>query len=304
MKKLLINGGSGLLGASIIYELNRYFEIYAIYNVHNIRSRYARYIKLDLTDKEKTKKIIEKIKPHIIIHTAALTDVDLCELKPGLAKKRNVEATANIANICRNLGIKLVYISTDYVFDGKKGNYTELDKTNPLGVYAQTKLDGEKTIKKLNGHLIIRTSIYGWNIQKKQSFVEWVISNLREGKEINVITDQRTSIIFVNNLAKILKLMLDKHLEGIYNAASRNSLTRYELALKTADIFGLNKTLIKPTTTEGLMKKVVWKAERPKNISLNISKIEKIIKMPSFHESLTYMKKLEDIYKKQFASYN
>src|SRR3989344_3204811 len=304
MKKLLITGGSGLLGASIIYELNKYFEIYAIYNLHSIRSRYAKYIKLDLTDTGKTEKGITAIKPDIIIHTAAMTDVDLCESKPELAKKINVGATGNIVNICNNFGIKLVYISTDYVFDGKKGDYNELDKTNPLGVYAQTKLDGEKRVRKLDDYLIIRTSIYGWNLQKKQSFVEWVISTLSARKEITVIIDQKTSMIFVNDLAKILKRMLDKNLSGIYNIASNNSLSRYEIALKIADIFGLNKALIKPITTEELMKKVTWRAKRPRNVSLNVSKIEKIIKMPSFYESLTYMKRLGDSYKKQFVSYN
>jgi|TARA_B100001971_G_C18258986_1_gene584863 dTDP-4-dehydrorhamnose reductase len=303
MKKLLVTGASGLLGASIVYELNRYFEIYAVYNEHKIISRYAKYFKLDLTDKEMTEKVIETIKPDIIIHTAAMTNVDLCESKPELAKKANVEATGNIVDACKKFNIKLIHISTDYVFDGEKGDYTELDKQNPVDVYAQTKCDAENIVNTLDNTLIIRTSIYGWNLQKKQSFVEWVLSTLRDEKEVPAITDQKTSMIFVNDLAKIIKFMIHKNLKGIYNVASQSPLSKYKVALKTAAIFGLDQALIKPTTTEELMKKVVWKAERPKNTSLNISKIEKLVKMPSFDESLDHMKKLENSYKKQFVDY-
>lgn len=300
MKKLLVTGGSGLLGASIVFELNKYYNIYAIYNKHKIRSKYAKYIKLDLADKKKTERVINRIKPDIIIHTAAITNVDLCEAKPLLAKRNNIDATANITDISKKLKIKLVHISTDYIFDGKKGNYTELDKPNPLSVYAKTKLEAEKTAKSYNNGLIIRTSIYGWNAQKNLNFIEWVINNLREKKKINVLTDQITSMIFVNDLAKILKMMIDKDLRGVYNVASHKPLSKYKFALKTAEIFKLNKNLINPILTENLMKKSIWKAERPKNTSLNVSKIEKIIKIQTVEQSLNYMKEIENSYKKQF----
>src|SRR3989338_1141605 len=155
MKKLLVTGGSGLLGAAIVYELHKYFEVYATYHNNQITSKHASCIKLDLTNKDEAERLIEKIKPDIIIHTAAMTDVDLCELKPELAKKINVGATEHIANACKKEGIKLVHISTDYVFDGEKGNYKESDRMNPVDIYAKTKAEAEGLVKCVKAALII-----------------------------------------------------------------------------------------------------------------------------------------------------
>ena len=301
MKKLLITGASGLLGTSIVYELQKYFNIFAIYNTNNIVSRFAKYIQLDLTDKDSTFNTISEIKPDYIIHTAANTNVEFCENNPDSARKSNIDVTANIVEICSHLNIKLIHISTDYVFDGSKGDYSELDKHNPIGVYSQTKSEAEKAVKKLESSLIIRTSIYGWNLQNKLSYVEWVISELKEKKKIMALTDQITSMIFVNDLARILKIMIDKELTGIYNVGSNKSLSKYDIAIKTAQLFNLDPSLITQATTDELIEKGIWKTNRPKNTSLNISKIEKLIKMPSFDQSLTHMKKLENIYKNEFT---
>ena len=300
--KIFITGGSGLLGCALAFELIKKNEIISGYhhNYIDIKNNNFSSVNIDICDINSLKDI-ENRSPDAIIHTASLTDLEFCEKNPEIAYKINVEGTENILRIAKDCTAKLVYICTDYIFDGKKGKYSESDTLNPLSVYAKTKLQGEELIKKnYDDFISIRTSLYGWDLNKL-SFASWILNSLREDKRISLLSDQISSMLFTNDLARILSEMLEYDLNGIYNVASSDSMPKYTFALKIAEIFGLNGNLIEPITLENLIKKHSLSANRPKNVSLDCSKIENVLdrKMPSIAEGIISMKEKEIEFKKK-----
>ncbi len=302
--KFFVSGGSGLLGCALAFELIKKHEV--ISGLHNnpinIKANNFSSITIDICDINSLR-VIENISPDVIIHAAALTDLEFCEKNPDKAYKINVEGTRNILNIAQKCNSKMVYVCTDYIFDGEKRNYSysETDNPNPLSIYAKTKLQGEELIKESYDNFIsIRTSLYGWGINK-QSFASWIVNSLREGKKISVIRDQISSMMFINDLANILDEMIEFDLKGIYHVASANSISKYSFALKVADIFDLDRNLIEPVTLDELIKKFSFSANRPNNISLDVSKIKRDLgkKMPSIIEGILSMKEKEYEFKKK-----
>lgn len=299
--KIFVTGGSGLLGSSLLFELTKKHEV--ISGDHSkyikIKKNAFSHLKIDIC-KSSSLKNIESNSPDVIIHAAALTDLEFCEKNPKIAYDVNVKGTQNVLKVARKCNAKIIYFCTDYIFDGKRGDYSENDTPNPLSVYAKTKLQGENLVKKYANHVSIRTSLYGWSINPdKPGFASWIIDSLRENKKTPVITDQKSSLIFTNNLAKITDKILENDLTGVYNVASKNSISKYNFALKIAKTFNLNKNLIEPISLKGLVKKLSLSAKRPKNISLNVSKIEDILseKMPTITDGIKSMKKIEKEFK-------
>lgn len=267
--KLLITGASGLLGHKILQvAVKRGHEVYAIYKEHKINLGVP--IKLDLIETDKLYEMILRLKPDAIIHTAAYTDVDGCELNKELAWKINAEATKNIAKASANIGSHMIYVSTDYVFDGEKGLYSEEDTPNPISYYGYTKLKGEEfTRNYCQKHCIARTSvIYGWGYIEKQNFATWIINNLTRGKEIKILTDQYVSPTLNTNLARMLLEIAEKGIIGVLHTAGATKVSRYTFAQKLAETFNLNQKLIK----QAKINEISWKAKRPKDSSLNVSK--------------------------------
>ena len=181
-----------------------------------------------------------------MVHTAAETNVDRCEVNREHAWKVNVKGTRNIAEVCNGISAKVVYVSTDYVFDGGKGSYTEDDESNPVNYYGLTKLEGERCVTEICAdHVIIRTSVlYGWH-PWKPNFVKWVIESLREAKQISVVNDHFNSPTLADNLAEVMLEIIDRNLRGLYHTARRERINRFEFALKIAETFDLDSNLIK-----------------------------------------------------------
>jgi dTDP-4-dehydrorhamnose reductase len=206
-----------------------------------------------------------------VIHTASETNVDRCEKEKEHAWKTNVEGTRNIALACQEVNAKLAYISTDYVFDGEKGNYSEDEETNPINYYGLTKLESEKQVAQhCQDYIVLRTSVlYGWH-PWKQNFVTWTIDQLRKGKEIAVVDDQLSSPTLADNLAEMSLEASLKNLTGVYHASGSERINRYDVARKIADIFDLDSNLIKPIRMSQLIN---WVARRPRDSSLNTGKI-------------------------------
>jgi len=282
--KIFLIGGSGLFGQAFINLVKRTSHwLYATYNENSID--FERAIFLDITDKEKVKDVMEKIHPDVIVHAAAFTNVDKCEIEREKAYNVNVVGTKNVARTSKKIGTKLVYISTDYVFDGIKGLYNEEDKTNPINYYGLTKLEGEKVIEKnCDDFIIARTSvIYGAN---KKNFATWVINELKNGKQINIVTDQWVSPTLNVDLAEQILALIEKGESGIFHTAGRERISRHDFVLKLAKIFGFNEKLIIPTTSD----KMNWVAKRPKDSSLGVSKISNIKKPYKVEEALRLLK--------------
>jgi len=290
MRRILVTGASGLLGSKIMAFAGNNLNVIA---THRRFSLSPNSVKLDVTDKADTLQIIQETNPDVVVHTAAETNVDKCEIEKELALKTNVEGTTNVAKACAKIKVKLVYISTDYIFDGKKGLYTEDDKPNPINYYGLTKLKGEEFVRKLcEDYVIARTSVlYGWH-PSKTNFVTWIIECLRHRKSINVVYDHYNSPTLADNLAEVLLEAVDMDFKGIYNIAGSQRINRYDFAVKIARNFGLDSSLIRPIKMEELK---VWKAKRPPDSSLCIDKVSKHLKtkLLDIDDSLRLMKKTE-----------
>jgi dTDP-4-dehydrorhamnose reductase len=303
--KIFITGGSGLLGCALAFELVKKHEVIIGYHHNYIEIKNDRYssTNIDICNINSLR-IIERVSPDVVIHTAALTDLEFCEKNPEIAYKINVEGTKNILQTVKDCNTKLVFICTDYIFDGKKGNYSEADKPNPVSTYAKTKLQGEELIKKdYDDFISIRTSLYGWS-PNKLSFASWIINSLKKNERISVLSDQISSMLFTNDLANILNKMLEYDLRGTYNVVSSDYTSKYNFALKIAEIFGLNKSLIDAISLDNLIKKFSLSANRPKNVSLNVFKIEKELgrRMNSTTDGIISMKEKEFEFKKSVTA--
>ncbi len=299
MQKVLLIGANGFLGSKLIYYIQN--ELYSHKFIpiaadiqNNTIPKEIDFQRIDITNKEKTIETIKKINPDTVILTAAYTDVDKCEDEKKLAHDLNILGPENVALGCREINSKIIVLSTDFVFDGKKGDYSEIDEPKPLSYYAKTKFEGEKRIIKTRvDYLICRTAVlYGW-YPYRQNFITWILNNLENGNQINIITDQINSQTLANNLAEILLHLIDYNKSEIIHTTGDCALSRYEIAVKCAEIFNFSQKLIHPIDF------FKQKAIRPKNASLNISKLKKILgnklKILNLDEGLNFMKEHKNL---------
>ena len=288
--KLLITGASGLLGTKLCeIALRKNHEVYSAYSQN--RPLYGTPVKLDILDLKAEQQILDKIKPQGVVHAAALTDVDKCEMEKELAWKTNVEATTNLVRLCKERDAYLVYVSTDYVFDGEKGRYKEMDDPAPINHYGLTKLKGEEAVQALNKYCIARGSvIYGSTpATGKTNFALWLLDKLRKKEEVKIITDQWNSPTLNVSMAEMILQILEKRVNGIFHLAGATRLSRYEFAEHLAETFNLDPKYIKPVQSEHIK----WIAKRPKDSSLDVSKAKRTlaIKPLEIREALETMKK-------------
>lgn len=272
-QNLLVIGATGMLGKSIIehFKEDSRYEVYGISRIVNEEIKGYNRIIMDITDSNKLKKILNEINPNIIIHCAANTNVDNCNNNRTYTYKLHVEATEILAKFnCR-----YVYISTDSVFDGMVGNYSEEDKTNPLNYYAKTKLEGEKVSLASNSKaLILRTNIYGFHLEKKSSLVEWALENLLLNNKINGFNDVYFNPIYVGQLARVIKkLCTYDDVTGVLNIGSREYISKYEFLIKLAHAFNVSEKLIIPQSIDS----VNFNAQRPRNTTLNLDRLNYIL---------------------------
>jgi len=282
--KMLITGVSGLLGNNLAHYFKNKYEILGLYHSHSVTIPGIKTEKINLLDFLHTKKIINEFNPSFIIHCASLANVDYCEKYPKESKKVNVLLTENIVNIISQLDTKLVYISSDSVYDGSKGDFSETDEINPLNTYGRSKYEGELEVLKKNSSLILRTNLFGWNIQDKESIGEWILNKLREGEQINGFKDAYFSSIYTFELARVIDIAIQNNLHGIYNCGSSDSCSKYEFAFKIANRFGLEGKLVEPISLEDFH----FKAKRGENLSLNNAKIQQALsyKLPTIDQTI------------------
>jgi dTDP-4-dehydrorhamnose reductase len=270
-RKILVIGSGGMLGTDLCKELGSEYELGGIDIAENsgragLNLPYRR--KSDITDLESISNIITDFKPDIVIHAAAWTDVDACELDGAKAYKVNTEGTKNVARACKASGAVLIYISTDFVFDGNKNTpYVETDETGPLGIYAESKLRGEEAVKKiLNNYFIIRT---GWLYGKSgKNFVDTIIAKAKTEKELKVVDDQTGSPTYTIDLAKAIHTLINVSVNssraglnlpyhklstvyGIYHVSNAGSVSWFEYA-KTILNLAESKTSVIPISSEEL----------------------------------------------------
>jgi dTDP-4-dehydrorhamnose reductase len=286
-KRILITGSSGLVGTYFCrLKALRKYRVYTSF--HLDPTNLGTSVSVDLCNSLGAfKQVINELEPEIVVHIAAMTDVDQCERERNAADNINHLSVRELADYISNRKeCFLLYVSTDYVFDGEKGNYMEADNTNPLNWYGMTKLLGEKELLECNSEnwCIARTSTPFGVHAKKLSFPLFVVKNLSREHEINVLTDQITSPTYALNLAEMIYEIIDNRVKGIIHLSGSSQISRFNQALEIASAYHLNKDLIKPANIEEMK----WKARRPKNSSLNVSKAgSKLVKEPmQFKESI------------------
>jgi len=277
MRRVLITGGSGLLGCALV---NIFSKENIVLSTYHTKMLHENTIYLDITDVRLVNKIINHFSPELVIHTVAEKNVELCELYPDVAYRINRDGTKNIVNAAENIGSYMVYISTNYIFDGLKGKYAEDDDPNPLNVYGKSKLAGEKAVKEIcSKYLIVRTDLlYGWH-PNKINFSMWLINELRSGNKVNAICDYFNNPTLNNNLAELINEAVSKKLVGIYNITGGERASRYEFSKCLARIFKLPITLINPITGDQLPQ---WRVNRPRDPTLSMKKAKKKLNTPFF----------------------
>ena len=270
--KFLVTGSTGLVGRQVVKDLSETHEVFSCYT--KSEPEFGVPVKMDLLNHERISNVLSEKNPDIVIHLGAMTAVDLCETQQDNALKINSQATEILAKECSKINSFMVYVSTDYVFNGNSGLYKENDATNPLGFYGKSKLLGEKSIQNFSSNwCIARTSTpFGLHPTKK-SFPIWVIENLQKQKQIDVLTDQFTSPTYVPSLSRMLIEISERRLTGIIHIAGASKISRYEMASLVSDKLGLDGKLLREISINDIK----WEAQRPKDSSLNISKADIIL---------------------------
>ncbi len=289
--KILITGARGLLGSNLALMYSGNNEVIAT-GINKPSFDFCRNYNLNIMKKEDMD-IIEKEMPDLLINCVALTNVDYCEDHYDESKIINAEGARNLAEICKKNNIYFIHISTDGIFDGKKGNYSEEDMPNPINVYGKTKLLAEKFVKETGGkYAIIRTNIYGWNHEEKFSLAEMILDKLRKKEKLKGFRDTFFSPILTTNLGRAILELYEKNYQGIINIAGSETDSKLDFAKKIAQIFGENESLIESISIDDFK----LRAKRPKNLSLNVNKARKILKtrLLNVEEGLKEFKDLED----------
>lgn len=272
MTKLLVIGGSGLVGSTILKYKPISWDTTATYNSNQQNMTDTNFIKIDLLgDSNPILNLIKKIQPDFVVHTVAYPSVDFCEEKQFLAEKLHVKKTEKIAEICKNTNSKLLFLSTDAVFEGQLNKkYVETDIPNPVNYYGLTKLKAEKIVlDSSDKNVVLRTAvIYGTS--SKSRFTNWIISYLNQHKQVDPFIDQFNSPTLVDDLSTVITKILRDDISGLFHATGPTCVNRYDFALMLAKEFGLDRNLIKPVTSSE--KKQF--ARRPISTCLDSSKLE------------------------------
>ena len=274
-KNLLVIGGSGLVGSTIIKAAQKNHEIHFTYNknkceFYNIGSTYVDLI----TNRNVITALIETLKPDITINTVAYSSVDYCETDHSATDILHVDITKDIALSCNKVQSKLIYISTDAVFEGQLNKkYTEDDVPLPVNYYGKSKLNAEKLVLGISpNNVVLRSAvIYGWDLRSK--FTSWIIDTLSKNNMVDPFVDQYNTPTLVDDLANSILKIIELDISGLYHATGKTCINRYDFAVKLAKRFSLNKDLIKPVTAKE--KKQI--APRPISTCLDSKKLESLL---------------------------
>jgi len=273
--KVLITGANGFLGQYLAVQLlEKKYTVIAT-GKGDCRLPFAgnnnfQYVPMDFTDPFAVHDVFEKYRPEIVVHAGAMTKVDECELEQWQTYLVNVEGTITMLLNAEEQKSFFIFVSTDFIFDGTEGDYTEDAIANPVNFYGKTKAEAEDAVKEYEHNWsIVRTSlVYGKPLAGRNNILTVVKEKLEKGEEYSVVDDQVRTPTYVEDLAAGIVSIIEKKAGGIYHLAGTNVLTPYEMACKTADYFQLDKSLIRRVTAANFSQP----ARRPLNTSFNIAK--------------------------------
>ena len=275
-----------MLGSSLCQLYHDEHDVFAFHRDKKCFSNCSKNLSLNLMNSSQLHYNLKQITPDLLIHCAALINIDLCEKEPEIAYQANVKTTENLGKFSPK-NTKFVYISTDQVYGDLDIRSEKKSNLLPLNQYGTTKLQGEQKIENLcEDHIILRTNIFGWNVKpNRESSAEWMYKCLRKGEILSLFTDYFFSPIYTRFLGEIILQLVEKNFSGIINIGSPIPCSKYEFAFKLCEKFGFDKSLL----CKGSISNFSFLAKRPKNLSLNTEKISSLgINVPDYKESINY----------------
>lgn len=269
--RVLVTGSRGQLGYQTLKTLSRDIEVIPTSKKRGEFGDFS-FVEMSITDYGKVDLIIEEKEPEIVVNCAAYTNVDACELNPNIARRVNSDAVENLAKTCKVRGIKLIQISTDYVFDGRGPPYEEYSDKNPIQEYGKSKSSAEEIIQSETGldWAIVRAS--GIFSTSHNNFLTWLLKSANENKEVFIVGDQYSTPISALSVSRFISKIIDDNLSGIWNIGSTETVSRLDFARKVCQKFEVGLENI----SESRMSSIPWKAERPVNTSLDTIKMRSI----------------------------
>lgn len=297
MTRILVTGASGLLGLNFCLQYAGQHELIGMSHSYPLSGTPFKVLTADLTQPDVAAKIITATGPEMILHCAAAANLEQSEANPELAWRLNAEVPGEVASAARRVGAQMIHISTDTVFDGQTGFYSEMDVPHPLSVYAQSKLAGEQAVAAVNPDAIIaRVNFYGWSASGRRSLAEFFFMNLLAGQLTPGFTDVFFCPLQTHILSEILMRMAELKLNGLFHVVSRESLSKYEFGCRIARLFGLDQDLIRPTTwrTAGLV------AARSPNLNLRTDKLALALGEP-LPDQAAGLERLHSLYQEGYS---
>ncbi len=284
MKKMLITGVSGLLGNNLAHLFSKEYSVVGVYNSHPVHIRGVHIVSCDLADYATTRKLMMSESPDVVLHCASRTDVDGMEDDPEGAWQANVLTTRNVVDSLRDMSASLVFISTDSVYSGEGAPHSEGDQCKPKNRYGKTKLEAEGVALEHERALVLRTNLYGWNILNKQSIAEWFLSNYESETPCIGFHDALFNGIYSFLLGDVIRKCLDCDLSGVFNCASRDSISKLEFARNLGAALGRDTGLIRP----GAVDDAKLGAPRGHDMNMDMSTLEEALgeKLPTMQDSI------------------
>jgi dTDP-4-dehydrorhamnose reductase len=283
---LVVTGGTGFLGSNVVVAAKRQGRAVIAVGHSNVSPQHDLHtVAADLTKPGAARELIHELQPETLINCAALANVDESETNPDKAHLLNVILPRELAIACRDAGIPFTHVSTDSVFDGKRGRYRETDIPNPINEYAKSKLEGERAVLEAMPHaLVVRTNFIGMSNVPGLGLADWIAGKLESGERIKGFTDVIISPLEAGTLSELLMKMTDRHLSGTYHLGASDDISKFDLARSIAAGLGLDGSLIDPAIVgEGGLG-----APRPLRISLDSSKAAAAlgVQLPTVQEAV------------------
>jgi dTDP-4-dehydrorhamnose reductase len=279
MRRCAITGGGGFVAGSVIHQAPPDWVLHALSGKAPLTRRKGLvWHTLDLKQPGEVKRALEEIAPDVVIHAAATADIDLCERNPDLARTLNVTLTQAVADSCSRSGSQLIYVSTDNVFDGERGNYTEADQPSPINEYARTKAAGEAIASAVSGSTIARISlVMGFGpLGGGNSFLERTIPMLRAGQTISVPPEEIRTPIDVLTLGKALLELATRSFPGTIHLSGNDALDRVSLTRRIAERFGYSPGLVRSRAPD----QIAGRAPRPRDVTMSNAKAREVLATP------------------------
>ena len=278
MKKLLITGASGHLGLNLaLYAQRQGYEVIGWANRQLLTKAPFAVDQFDLTDIKHLREKLEATAPDLVVHSAALANLEGCDKNPELAYQLNAEVPGLLAWHLKRMGVPLLHISTDAVFDGTKGDYSETDMPNPINTYAHSKLMGEdNVISEYKEAIIGRVVFFGWTLSGRRSLAEYFYNRLKAEETANGFTDMTFTPLYVEHLASLLLEALEKDLQGTYHFFGNQAVSKYTFGVSLAREFGFDESLVSPIS--------VMDSELTTQRSLNLSMRNDKLRLALGHE--------------------